>query len=78
MKVKIRLSWVELQFFAAENFIESACRNGILGPNHPRKYMSDQSTPSPQPTKRRGCFFYGCITVLVIVVLVGVAGFFAE
>ena len=73
----VGVSRCALQFFAAENFIEGACRNGILGQNHPRDYMSDQSKPSPQPTKRRGCFFYGCITVLVIVVLVGIAGFFA-
>ncbi len=44
--------------------------------------MSDQTAPPPvapasQPDKRRGCFFYGCITVLVLIVLVGIAGFFA-
>jgi hypothetical protein len=44
--------------------------------------MTDPSAPpavsvSPQPAKRRGCFFYGCITVLVLMVLVGVASFFA-
>src|SRR3989442_1751990 len=44
--------------------------------------MSDQNAPPPvtpasQPAKRRGCFFYGCITVLVIIVLIGIAGFFA-
>src|SRR6266571_5832859 len=44
--------------------------------------MSDQIAPPPvtpasQPAKRRGCFFYGCITVLVIIVLIGIAGFFA-
>jgi len=43
--------------------------------------MSDQIAPQPvtpasQPAKRRGCFFYGCITVLVLMVLVGIAGFF--
>jgi hypothetical protein len=34
-------------------------------------------TPASAPAKRRGCFFYGCITVLVIMVLCGIAGFFA-
>jgi len=38
--------------------------------------MSDQTTPPPQPAKRRGCFFYGCITALVMMVLAGIAGFF--
>jgi hypothetical protein len=43
--------------------------------------MSDQiapplATPAAEPAKRRGCFFYGCITVLVLTVLVGIAGFF--
>src|SRR5437867_4753859 len=43
--------------------------------------MSDQlapptATPASQPAKRRGCFFYGCITVLVLMVVVGIAGFF--
>jgi hypothetical protein len=43
--------------------------------------MTDQLAPptsasASQPAKRRGCFFYGCITVLVMMVLVGVAGFF--
>src|SRR2546427_11949808 len=42
--------------------------------------MSDQIAPQPvtpasQPAKRRGCFFYGCITVLVLMVLIGIAGF---
>ena len=44
--------------------------------------MSDQiapppATPASEPAKRRGCFFYGCITVLVLTVLVGIALFFA-
>ncbi len=39
--------------------------------------MSDQITPPPQATRRRGCFFYGCITVLIVAVLLGIAGFFA-
>ncbi len=43
--------------------------------------MSDQiapppATPAAEPAKRRGCFFYGCVTVLVLTVLVGIAGFF--
>src|SRR5437667_10696923 len=45
------------------------------------KNMSDQiapppATPAAEPAKRRGCFFYGCITVLVLTVLVGIAGIF--
>src|SRR5207247_11124489 len=44
--------------------------------------MSDQIAPPPvaaasEPAKRRGCFFYGCITVLIVMVLVGIAFFFA-
>ncbi len=43
--------------------------------------MSDPMSPSPVPAKpRRGCFFYGCITgliLLVIVVVAGVAGYYA-
>ncbi|HYT60947.1 MAG TPA: hypothetical protein VEL06_12295 [Haliangiales bacterium] len=41
--------------------------------------MSDPTPPAsaPPPPKRRGCFFYGCITVLVIMVFFGVAGFIA-
>lgn len=43
--------------------------------------MSDSISPPPatsasQPAKRRGCFFYGCITVLVLTVLFCIAGFF--
>ena len=38
--------------------------------------MSAQITPPPQPAKRHGCFFYGCITVLILMVLLGVGGFF--
>src|SRR5262245_2371354 len=42
--------------------------------------MSDPIAPPPaaaasQPAKQRGCFFYGCITVLVLMVLFGIAGF---
>ena len=44
--------------------------------------MSDQIAPpsvipASEPAKRRGCFFYGCITVLIVMVLVGIAFFFA-
>jgi hypothetical protein len=44
--------------------------------------MSDPLAPPPatassEPAKRRGCFFYGCITVLVLTVLFGIAAFFA-
>ena len=44
--------------------------------------MSDQIAPPPvtpasEEAKRRGCFFYGCITVLIVMVLVGIAFFFA-
>ena len=44
--------------------------------------MSDQIAPPPvtpasEEAKRRGCFFYGCITVLIVLVLVGIAFFFA-
>jgi len=31
----------------------------------------------PQPRKPRGCFFYGCITAVVLGVVFGVGGFFA-
>jgi hypothetical protein len=44
--------------------------------------MNDQTAPPPiapatEPAKRRGCFFYGCITVLIVMILVGIAFFFA-
>src|SRR6266404_9948932 len=29
------------------------------------------------PPKQRGCFFYGCVTALVILLFMGIAGFFA-
>jgi hypothetical protein len=32
---------------------------------------------SPAPAKKRGCFFYGCVTCLVIIVVVGLVGFLA-
>ena len=37
--------------------------------------MNDASTPSPKQTKGRGCFFYGCLTTLILLIIVGVAGF---
>src|SRR5689334_15496899 len=33
--------------------------------------------PEPTQPKRRGCFFYGCITVLILALLVGIVAFFA-
>src|SRR5205809_4032581 len=65
-----------------QNIVEKRRRNAIIGPKSPEKNMSDQiapppATPASEPAKRRGCFFYGCITVLVLIVLVSIAGFFA-
>ncbi|MBI3851511.1 MAG: hypothetical protein HY298_14730 [Verrucomicrobia bacterium] len=34
--------------------------------------MTYQQTPLPKTKKRRGCFFYGCLTVVVIAVVVGI------
>ena len=48
--------------------------------------MSDPTTPAPPPAqpaagpppaKGRGCFFYGCITTIVILVVMGIVAFFA-
>jgi len=36
--------------------------------------MNGQTQPPPPPAKRHGCFFYGCLTMLVIVLLVGIGG----
>ena len=36
--------------------------------------MSDYTIPSPPP-KRRGCFFYGCLTSVVLVLLAGLLVF---
>ncbi len=33
------------------------------------------TNPEPAPQKRRGCFFYGCVTCLVLFFVIGVAGF---
>ena len=38
--------------------------------------MTDSTTP-PQVRKRRGCLFYGCLTSLVLLVIVCVMAFFA-
>jgi hypothetical protein len=46
--------------------------------------MSEPTAPTPPPAqpatqppaKQRGCFFYGCITVLILTLVMGVAGFF--
>lgn len=38
--------------------------------------MSDYTAPTPQP-KRRGCFFYGCLTSVVLVLLAGLLIFLA-
>ena len=39
--------------------------------------MSQLNAP-PMPTqKKRSCFFYGCLTLVVLAILVGVGGFFA-
>ena len=35
------------------------------------------STDPPLPTKKKGCFFYGCLTLIVLAVLVGTTGFLA-
>lgn len=34
--------------------------------------MNEPSTPTVQPVKRRGCFFYGCLTVLILAIVFGV------
>jgi hypothetical protein len=39
--------------------------------------MTYEQTPAPEIKKRRGCFFYGCLTTLVIVILVCVFAVFA-
>jgi len=39
--------------------------------------MSNSSTPPPSARKKRGCFFYGCLTLVILAVLIGVTGFFA-
>jgi hypothetical protein len=32
--------------------------------------------PMPASRKRRGCFFYGCLTLVIVAILIAVAGFF--
>jgi hypothetical protein len=39
--------------------------------------MSEPATTPVQPVKRHGCFFYGCITCIVLVLIVAITGFFA-
>jgi len=43
--------------------------------------MSNPTAPPPQappqPPKQRGCFFYGCITCVVLFLIFGIAGFLA-
>ena len=34
-------------------------------------------SPSAPPPKRRGCFFYGCLTCIILLLLCGVMAFFA-
>src|SRR5690349_8252010 len=34
--------------------------------------MTYQQTPPPETKKRRGCFFYGCLTVVVLALVVGI------
>ena len=37
--------------------------------------MTNPNDPTPPP-KKRGCFFYGCLTLVVLALIAGVAGFF--
>ena len=39
--------------------------------------MTYEPTPAPETKKRRGCFFYGCLTVVVIFVMVGIMAILA-
>ena len=39
--------------------------------------MNDSSTTPPTQAKKRGCFFYGCLTTVILVIVVGIAGFLA-
>jgi hypothetical protein len=38
--------------------------------------MTNPQIPSANAPKKRGCFFYGCLTLVIITVLLGVAAFF--
>jgi hypothetical protein len=38
--------------------------------------MSEPYASVPNPPKKHGCFFYGCLTLVVLAVLLGIAGFF--
>ena len=39
--------------------------------------MTNFSTPPTPARKKRGCLFYGCLTLVILAILIGVAGFFA-
>src|SRR5512135_1125336 len=39
--------------------------------------MSDLPPPPPPARKKHGCFFYGCLTLVILAILAGVATFFA-
>ena len=34
--------------------------------------MTYEETPAPEIKKRRGCFFYGCLSVVVLLFIVGI------
>lgn len=58
-----------------QKIIVGGARNAIIARN-PRKTMSDQPVPAKQ-SKGRGCFFYGCLTAVVLMLVVGIGGFLA-
>ena len=39
-------------------------------------YQQTHQTPPPPPKKKHGCFFYGCITSIVLVLIVAIGLFF--
>jgi hypothetical protein len=39
--------------------------------------MNESQTRCTTPPKKRGCFFYGCLTLLILTVVLGVAAFLA-
>jgi hypothetical protein len=39
--------------------------------------MTEPQTPSTTTPKKRGCFFYGCLTLVILTVVLGVTAFFA-
>jgi len=65
----------------AEKSLKAAAETAYSVQNHPATSMSDPTAPpippAQPPPKRHGCFFYGCITVLVIMLFAGIAGFLA-